>query len=61
MVELSDISGRHYTHQNCAIVFSADEQTYQDVIALISSVKGARIFYTKSSRLRLVVEERGFH
>jgi len=61
MVELPDISGRHYALLNCAIVFSADEQAYQDVIALISSVKGTRIFYTKASRLRLVVNEQGFH
>jgi hypothetical protein len=60
MVDLSDISGRHYTNLNCAICFSCDEQTYHDVIALISTIKGANIFYTKSSRLRLVVEERGF-
>lgn len=44
MVELSDISGRHYTNLNCAICFFADEQTYHDVIALISTIKGAHIF-----------------
>lgn len=61
MADISKNSGRDYTNQNCAIVFSADEQAYQDVIALISSVGGVHIFYTKASRLRLVVEERGFH
>lgn len=60
MADISNRFGRHYTNLNCAVLFSADEQSYQDVIALITTVYGAHIFYTKSSRLRLVVVERGF-
>lgn len=60
MEDVSKVNGRHYSNLNCAVLFACDEQTYQDVIALISSVKGIHIYYTKTSKLRLVIEERGF-
>lgn len=60
VADVSQVSPRNYKNRNCAVLFSCDEQTYQDVIALIRSVRGVHIYYTKSSDLRLVIEERGF-
>ena len=51
---------RDWRNKNRAVLFACDEEAYQQVIALIQSVHGVHIWYTTSSRMRLVVEERGF-
>lgn len=58
-MEVSDRS-RDWKVKNRAILFNSDEETYQAVIALVQSVYGVHIWYTTSSRMRLVVKEEGF-
>jgi hypothetical protein len=60
MTEVSKVASRQYSNKNCAVLFSCDDQTYQDIVALVQSVRGVHIYYTKKSSLRLVIEERGF-
>jgi hypothetical protein len=57
---VSNISKDSWQYENRAILFNCDEEAYQQAITLLSGMHGVHIWYTKSSRLRLVVEERGF-
>jgi hypothetical protein len=59
MTDVSKVTPRGHTNLNCAVLFSCDEQAYQDFVALAASVHGVHIYYTKSSTLRLILEERG--
>lgn len=60
MGEISKVSKRSYKNKNCAILFSCDEETYRSIIDWIRPIQGVHIYYTKSSTLRLIIEERPF-
>lgn len=57
---ISKTSDKNWKQENRAVLFTCDEAAYRDILAYIQSVHGAHIYYTKSSRMRMVIEERGF-
>lgn len=59
-MDVSRNSRPGYKHHNRAILFTCDEQTYEQVINALKTVHGLHIYYSKSSKLRLVIEEKGY-